>query len=407
MEYSPPPLFKQGAPARVKVIVFALISIALLVVDSRLRSLEAIRGVIGTMLYPVKVLVLLPRNGILSVGDYFYTLSSVERENAMLRRQRVLDAQTLQQASTLSAENAQLRRLLGTRQRSPVPALLTEILYDARDVYTRKIVINRGSSDKVILGLPVIDDMGVVGQVTRVFPFSSEVTLLTDKDQAIPVQVVRSGLRSVAYGVGSSGELDLRFMAANADIKAGDMLVTSGIDGVYPAGLAVARVGLVDSKPTGAFARISCQPLAGIDRNKQLLILMTPNTLPPRPAVEEVKTGRAAKTAPAGSEGPVAGVPLSALPPPAPRTSTVTAATAAGTTTTTSHAAARTTTATAATGTATPATRAPAGVVTTTTTATPTTTTIPARAAPATTTAPARAAARAPDPAVPAQRTTQ
>jgi rod shape-determining protein MreC len=171
---------------------------------------------------------------------------------------------------------------------------MSEILYDARDAYTRKIVVDRGSQQGVAPGQPVIDDVGVVGQVTRVFPFTSEVTLLTDKDQAIPVQVVRSGLRSIAYGQGSSGALDLRFMPTNADIKNGDILVTSGIDGVYPPGLAVAKVTHVENKSTDAFARISCQPLAGIDRNRQLLILLAENKFPPPPP-EETRDGKKEK----------------------------------------------------------------------------------------------------------------
>jgi rod shape-determining protein MreC len=141
----------------------------------------------------------------------------------------------------------------------------------------------------VALGLPVIDNAGVVGQVTRVFPFTSEVTLLTDKEQAIPVQVLRNGLRSVAYGRGQSGMLDLRFMAPNADIQVGDVLITSGMDGVYPAGLAVAKVVQVESSAAGAFGRVVCQPLAGIDRNRQLLILMSPPDIPARPVVEPPK----------------------------------------------------------------------------------------------------------------------
>jgi rod shape-determining protein MreC len=121
----------------------------------------------------------------------------------------------------------------------------------------------------------VIDNAGVVGQVTRVFPFTSEVTLLTDKEQAIPVQVLRNGLRSVAYGRGHSGLLDLRFVAPNADIQVGDVLVTSGLDGMYPAGLAVAKVIQVESVAAGSFGRVVCQPLAGIDRHRQLLIVMS------------------------------------------------------------------------------------------------------------------------------------
>jgi rod shape-determining protein MreC len=195
--------------------------------------------------------------------------------------------QLLQQAQQFSAENTHLRKLLESRARIPAKAVMSEILYDTRDLFTHKIVLDHGTQHGVALGQPVIDDIGVVGQVTRVYLLTSEVTLLTDKDQAIPIQVVRNGLRSVAYGRGQSGLLDLRFMAANADIQMGDILVTSGIDGVYPAGLSVAKVVRVENSAAGVFGRIVCQPLAGIDRNKQLLILLTDMNIAPRPAAEE------------------------------------------------------------------------------------------------------------------------
>ena len=289
MEYSPPPLFKQGASARAKVVFFSLIAITLLVVDSRLQSLGMIRRVIGTALYPLQQVALVPRDGALGIANYFYTLSSVERENKSLRRQQAANAQTLQRAQQLFSENAQLRKLLGTSEQLPVKSIMSEILYDARDVFTRKIVLDRGAREGVTPGQPVIDDTGVVGQITRVFPFTSEATLLTDKDQAIPVQVLRSGLRSIAYGRGQSGVLDLKFMAANADIQKGDKLVTSGIDGVFPSGLSVATVVQVESKSNDAFAHIVCQPSAGIDRNKQLLILLAQPKAAPRLAPEVVK----------------------------------------------------------------------------------------------------------------------
>jgi rod shape-determining protein MreC len=283
MEYSPPPLFKQGASARVKVAFFALMSLGLLFADSRVHALTVIRQAVSTVLYPLQKLALMPRDAVYSASDYFASLSALEQENARLKRQQTLNAQSLQQAQHLFAENAQLRKLLGAGEQLPVKSLLAEILYDARDAFSRRIILNRGTRNGVTPGQPVIDDVGVVGQVTRVSPFTSEVTLLTDKDQAIPVQVVRSGLRSVAYGQGQSGTLDLRFMATNADIRKGDMLVTSGIDGVYPAGLSVATVVKVESKSADAFARIQCQPTAGIDRNRQLLILMVDTNVPPRP----------------------------------------------------------------------------------------------------------------------------
>jgi rod shape-determining protein MreC len=289
MEYSPPPLFKQGASARAKVTLFALISIGLLVADSRLHTLTVIRQVVGTALYPLQVAAMWPRDAAFAVGDYFVSLNSLEHENRQLKLQQIANGQTLQQAQQLRAENTQLRHLLGASEQLPVKSLMGEILYDARDAFTRKIVLNRGMQQGVSPGQPVIDDVGVIGQVTRVFPFTSEVTLLTDKDQAIPVQVVRSGLRSVAYGRGQSGVLDLRFMPVNADIKKGDVLVTSGIDGVYPAGLAVAKVVDVEHKSNDAFAHILCQPSAGIDRNRQLLILLVDTAMPSRPAPEDLE----------------------------------------------------------------------------------------------------------------------
>jgi rod shape-determining protein MreC len=327
MEYSPPPLFKQGASARAKVVFFSLIALILLVADSRLRSLSTIRQVVGAVLYPLQVVALLPRDAAYMVGDYFSSLSAMQKENRALREEQIANGHTLQQVQQLSAENAHLRKLLSANERLAVQSVMTEILYDARDAFTRKIIVDRGSKHGVSQGQPVIDDVGVVGQVTRVFPFTSEVTLLTDKDQAIPVQVVRSGLRSIAYGQGHSGSLDLRFMPANADIQNGDLLITSGIDGVYPAGLSVAKVTQVDRKSSDAFARIVCQPLAGIDRNRQLLILLTDANFPPRPAPEDPKKDRALKkregeaTKDAAKQAPAGVVPATAAtaaPPQAP-----------------------------------------------------------------------------------------
>ena len=300
MEYSPPPLFKQGASARAKMMFFALIAVALLMADSRLRSLAAVRQAVGTALYPLQVVAMLPRDGFFAVTDYFSSLSRLNGENQRMREQQVLNAQMLQQARQLLAENLHLRKLLAASERIALRSVMSEILYDARDPFSRKVVIDRGAQHGIEPGQPVIDDLGVVGQVTRVFPFTSEVTLLTDKDHAIPVQVLRSGVRSVAYGRGQSGVLELRFMASNADIQKGDVLMTSGIDGVYPAGLAVATVAAVESKSSDAFARIVCLPTAGVSRNRQLLVLLADTRAlppPPPPAIDpstlpEARSGR-------------------------------------------------------------------------------------------------------------------
>jgi rod shape-determining protein MreC len=316
MAYSPPPLFKQGAPARVKVTVFALISIALLALDARVHALTAVRQVAATVLYPFQMAALMPRDVFASMGDYFSSLSALKKEVADLKSQQVATAQVLQQAQLQMAENAQLRRLMDARAHLPVQSMMTDILYDARDPATHKVVLDRGMRSGVTLGLPVIDNAGVVGQITRVFPFTSEVTLLTDKEQAIPVQVLRSGLRSVAYGRGQGGLLDLRFVAPNADIQVGDVLVTSGLDGMYPAGLAVAKVIQVENVGQGAFGHVVCQPLAGIDRNRQLLIVMSREAKPPRPPSEAAK-----KNLPTMDQiplPPLPATPLAAQQPPQP-----------------------------------------------------------------------------------------
>lgn len=275
MEYSPPPLFKQGASARAKVIFFALLAIVLLFVDARMQALDVVRQVVGTVLYPVQSVVLAPRDAMYAVGGYFTSLSTLQAENEKLRREHLANAQTLLQTQQLLVENAHLRNILGAAERLPVASVMSEILYDARDAYTRKVILNRGSHHGLAAGQPVIDDVGVVGQVTRAFLFTAEVTLLTDRNQALSVQVLRNGVRSIAYGSGKLGVLDLRFMSPNTDIQPSDILVTSGIDGVFPAGLPVARVKKVDQKSSDGFLTIVCEPLAGIDRHRQLLVLIT------------------------------------------------------------------------------------------------------------------------------------
>ena len=290
MEYSPPPLFKQGASARAKMLFFALIALALLMADSRLRTLGMVRQAIGTALYPLQIVAMLPRDAFFATTDYFSSLTRLQEDNARMREQQVLNSQQLQQNAQLLAENAHLRKLLEASERVQIKTLMSEILYDARDPFSRKIILDRGQSHGIRPGQPVIDDLGVIGQVTRVFPFTSEVTLVTDKDQAIPVQVLRSGVRSVAYGRGQSGVLELRFMPSNADIRKGDVLTTSGIDGVYPSGLAVATVATVDAQTSDAFARILCQPSAGVARHRQVLVLLAESGQQPAPLASDNET---------------------------------------------------------------------------------------------------------------------
>ncbi|MCD6027372.1 MAG: mreC [Solimicrobium sp.] len=282
MNYNPPPLFKQGTSARVKVIFFALIAVALLVIDARMHTLVMVRQGMNVVLYPLQMLALMPRNAARNLGDYFSQLSTLQEENAQLKQAQLTQALELQQGRQLQHDNAQLRGLLTATKQVTVDSVMATILYDARDTFNRRVIINRGINHGLAAGQPVIDHQGVIGQVTRVFPLTSEVTLLTDKDQVIPVQVQRNGLRSVVYGKGQIANLEMR-VPGNADINVGDILVTSGIDGIYPAGLAVARVTQIDNEATSTFGRVVCLPMAGLDHHKDVLVLLVDPTpwIPP------------------------------------------------------------------------------------------------------------------------------
>lgn len=287
MEYGPPPLFNQGVSARARLAFFSFLAVALLVVDSRVKALETIRLGVGVVLYPIQQALLVPRDVAARVGEYFTTVANLTRENDALKRAAIEHALLVQQARSLAAENAQLRRLAGLRERLDTPAVTAQVLYESRDRFTNKIVLDRGAQDGIVAGSPVLDGVGVVGQVTRVFPLTAEVTLLTDKDQVIPVQILRNGLRGVAYGGVDAGLLELRFMPVNADIVQGDQLVTSGLDGVYPPGLPVATVARVERNVKDQFARVVLAPSAGVHNHTQLLVLIVdPSRIPPKPAPE-------------------------------------------------------------------------------------------------------------------------
>jgi rod shape-determining protein MreC len=295
MDYAPPPLFNQGVSARARLAFFAFLAIALIIIDSRIKALETVRVGVGVVLYPVQQALLVPGRIVDAVGDYFTSVSTLQRENEALKRRQVEDAQALLQAKQSEQENERLRKLLSARERARNNAILGTVLYESRDRFSHKLVLHVGTDDGVRAGSPVIDDVGVVGQVTRVFRNTSEVTLLTDKDQSIPIQIVRNGLRGVAFGGADPGTLDLRFMAANADVENGDVAVTSGLDGVYPVGLPVGKVIAVERAAKDQFARIVLSPSAGVENHTYLLVLLIePSTLPaaPGPAQPEAPVRR-------------------------------------------------------------------------------------------------------------------
>src|SRR5687767_9727249 len=283
MEHTPPPFFKRGPAPLVRLFFFACLSVALLVLDARFRYAEGMRSMLAMVAYPLQRAATAPVDFVQWVGGYFVKQATLVEENAALRERALAFSRDAQRFQAAEAEAAQLRRLIGATERIEVRTLPAEILYATRDPFSHRVFIDRGAQHGVRAGSPVTDEAGVVGQVTRVHPLLAEVTLLTDADQAIPVQVVRNGLRAVAFGGGASGMLELRFMAANAEIQNGDRLVTSGIDGIYPPGLPVATVVQIERDEEHSFARFVCKPAAGVDRGRFVLVLNSEAQRPPRP----------------------------------------------------------------------------------------------------------------------------
>lgn len=289
LDATPPPFFRQGPSALSKLTFFSALALFLMVADARFELVKPLRVVAATVLYPAQWLALRPVLWVQGGAKYFESLKSSQADQEAVHRKLELQSLRANQVEQLALENSRLRQLLSLRDKLTTPSLAAQVLYDAADPYTRKVVIDRGLLDGVLAGSPVLDESGVLGQVTRVYPMVSEVTLVTDRDQAIPVLNTRTGARGVAFGDPAlrANALELRFMAANADVRTGDLLTTSGVDGVYPPGLPVARVEKVERRVDSAFARISCLPLALVSGVVHVMVLKPVTAqMAPRPAVE-------------------------------------------------------------------------------------------------------------------------
>ncbi|HEX6720388.1 MAG TPA: rod shape-determining protein MreC [Burkholderiaceae bacterium] len=294
LDRTPPPFFRQGPSALTKLAFFSALAVFLMAADSRIKYIQPIRAALATALLPVQRALLVPVELVEGGSDYFIGLQRAIAGERDARAKLVAQAERASRVEQLAAENARLRALLDLRPTLVVKSHTAEVLYEATDPYSRKVFIDRGSAAGVLPGSPVINDAGVLGQVTRVYPLSSEVTLLADKEAAIPVLNPRTQARSAAFGAGDGNAMELRFMAGNADVQEGDLLLTSGVDGVYPPGLAVATVTKVDRKVDSGFARITLLANARPDGVRHVLVLdPLAAQMPPRPEPEPVaKPGR-------------------------------------------------------------------------------------------------------------------
>jgi rod shape-determining protein MreC len=297
IDHTPPPFFRQGASALSKLAVFGLLAILLMVSDERFKITNPLRSTLATIMSPLQWLILQPGHAAGYVSSYWVSLQEARALAAKSDKQLTNNNLKLQQIEQLQLENANLRQLLDLRPQLTVNTQAVQVLYETPDPFSQRIVIDKGMTEGIALGSPVIDESGVLGQVTRVYPLVSEVTLLTDRDQSIPVMNARTGQRNIAFGNPgfADGSLELRFVPPGADVEVGDLLVTSGIDGVYPSGLHVATISRIDRRTDAAFARIHANPLSNKE-GRHLLVLQQAKELPPPPAEPPPKRVRGKST---------------------------------------------------------------------------------------------------------------
>jgi rod shape-determining protein MreC len=273
LDRSPPPFFRQGPSALTKLALCSALALLLMVADARFKLMQPARAALALVLQPVQRLLMTPVDAWESAGDYLRGTQRAMAAEDLARRQLAQQAERLSRAEALQAENDRLRKLLELQPALTVQSQAAEVLFEAPDPFSRRVVIDRGAAQGVAPGSPVINEAGVLGQVTRVYPLSAEVTLLTDKDAAIPLLNARTQMRNAAAGRADGSGMELRFLAANADVKVGDLMTTSGLDGVYPPGLPVAKVTVVDRRGDSSFAQVQLAPIAQPDSARHVLVL--------------------------------------------------------------------------------------------------------------------------------------
>ncbi|XZG70972.1 rod shape-determining protein MreC [Chitinibacteraceae bacterium HSL-7] len=271
MHATQPAFFKQGPKPLTRLLIFSTLSLVLLVTDARLSVLQQVREQLSFVLYPLQWLATAPFSAANTVSDFLSHQAELTSENRELNDRLLVANAAAMRVHALEQENAQLRSLRDAR--TVQPSRLARVLYTGRDPFTAQLVVDAGSKQGVHDGQVVIDNHGLIGQVVRAFPVTSEVRLITNRDHMVPVMNPRSGLRAILYGRGAMQALEVRFVSPNADIKAGDTLVTSGLDGSYPPGIPVAVVEKVERPSGSPFPRIICKPIAGVDQQRFVLIV--------------------------------------------------------------------------------------------------------------------------------------
>ena len=309
-----------------RLLVLTVLSVALMVVDARFDTLKPLRSHLAQIITPFYWLAERPLRLWESVSQQFSSRDELIAENEKLKAEALLLQRRLQKLATLTEQNVRLRELLNSAALVDEQVLVSELIGIDPNPFTHRILIDKGEKDGVFLGQPVLDALGLMGQVVEVMPYTARVLLLTDTTHSIPVQVNRNGLRAIAVGTGNPESLELRFVADTADIKEGDLLVSSGLGQRFPAGYPVATVKEVIHDSGQPFAVVRAVPTARLNRSRYLLLVFSDQRTPEQRAVDAALAQEAADreaaeggTEPANPATPgAAGAPLQSNPPTAP-----------------------------------------------------------------------------------------
>jgi rod shape-determining protein MreC len=266
-------MFARRLGPTARLFIWLVVGLFCVVLDARYHALDSLRSGFSLLLQPVREAMRAPGDIAAELGGFFTRHRLLQKERDTLLAERAQLLLGVHAAQDLGRENAELRTLLQLQARPGQQVVRAALLYKGHDWFSQRITLNQGAAAGLRSGLPVVDADGLLGQVSRVYPGSSDVTLVSSPGHLTPVQVARTGQRGLASG-GGLGQLELRYMPAQTDIRVGDRLLTSGIDRVYPAGIPVARVSRVSRSQSSPYLRVECEPLAGLDRSRAVLVLV-------------------------------------------------------------------------------------------------------------------------------------
>jgi rod shape-determining protein MreC len=313
-ESDPRPLLLGGPALGLRLIVLAAMAAGLMVADHRQHHLSMIRDAIASLAYPIQSAVQAPVQAFDAMRQSFATRTRVEAENVKLAADNLVLRLKLLRFESLQEENRRLRAVRESSSRVVQRSLVAEIVRVDLDPFRQRVLVNKGTRAGVFRGQAAIDANGIYGQVTRAGPFSAEIILISDPEHAIPVQVNRTGARSIALGTGRSGLLSLPYLPQNADVVAGDLLVSSGLGGVYPPGYPVGKVKAVTRDTGQPLLAVEAEPLAGLDRDPEILLVWFDNavvepepetgTTPVAPATADARAPRPQDAQPPAGDAP-------------------------------------------------------------------------------------------------------